>query len=235
VKCIIQSSSIIAIIASAYFMSACSPVKMSASDLASSENAATAVAPDGPTDGTTTTPTIPTLPPTVDVNSPPPTDPTSAANRCAQLTAQRPPLTSTNYGDIAGGVINETLIGNSVTNIIAAIGNIEAYFNTIGEAHTGASNVLLSANTIGDVSAGFGSVYLVDGSNETQGSVHSVVAGAPASVIVCSMHVGSIAMGVGNVVLVNSTVDELIGAAITVVEVNSTVTKSTVGLLTVKK
>ena len=40
-------------------------------------------------------------------------------------------------------------------------GEIKAYFNTIGEAHTGASNVLLSAHTIGDVSAGFGMVYLV--------------------------------------------------------------------------
>ena len=122
-----------------------------------------------------------------------------------------------------------------MTNIIAAIGDIEAYFNTIGEAHTGASNVLLSAGTIGDVSAGFGTVYLIGNSNETQGSVHNVIAGAPATIVVCSMHVGEIDMGVGKVILVNSTVDNLVGAAITAIEVNSTIGSSTVGLLTVKK
>lgn len=170
----------------------------------------------------------------VDVDSPAPTDPTSAAARCAQLESSRPALNNTVYDTVSGGVLNEVLIGNSINDIIAAIGDIEAYFNSINGAHLGASNVLLSAQSFGDISVGFGTVYIV-GTNEGQASLKSVVGGAPATVVMCGVHASSVALGVGNLVLVNSTVDSLIGAAITVVESNSSVGDSTVGLLTVKQ
>jgi hypothetical protein len=186
-----------------------------------------------PTTPPTTTPPTTTTPP--DIDSPAPADPASAAARCAQLQAQRPPLSNVVYGDVAGGVVREVFNGQSIGTIIAAIADVEAYANTIAEADLGASNTLLAAHTIGDVNAGFGAVYLIGDNAATPSTAHDVIAGAPATIVVCGMHVHSIAIGVGKLILVNSQVDDLLGAAITVVEVNSTVTKSTVGLLTIKR
>jgi len=59
--------------------------------------------------------------------------------------------------------------------------------------------------------------------------------GAPATVVICGMNVDSVAIGVGDLILVNSHVNSLLGAAINVVEVNSTFANSTVGLLNVKR